>query len=315
MPVRDPIQRVPDDITAAPQGRVAADRLGPIGVWSGRLHRIAINEASELAAEWEELGYGAIWIPEPPAGRDVLSFAAVLLGRTKKIVAATGIAVIWNRDPTAMVNSGRTLQEAHPGRFVLGIGVSHRNSVQGRGGQYETPATAMREYLESMRSARYDGFPPGTQAPLVVAALGPRMTRLGAELADGVHPFLTNPVHTDATRQVLGDDPLLAVEQAVILSRSKEKAREAARENLARYLEWENYRRHLIRIGFTEDDLESGGSDRLIDGIYAWGDEADVERRVSEHFDAGADHVCLQIVPVEGADEPESLRLLASALL
>jgi probable F420-dependent oxidoreductase len=141
------------------------------------------------------------------------------------------------------------------------------------------------------------------------------MTRLGAELADGVHPFLTNPVHTDTTRQLLGNDPLLAVEQAVILSRSKEKAREAARENLTRYLGWVSYRRHLLRIGFTEGDLESGGSNRLIDGIYAWGDEADVQRRVAEHFAAGADHVCLQVVPVEDADEPESLRLLASALL
>ena len=299
----------------APPGRVVADRLGPVGVWSGRLHRIAVEEACELALEWEELGFGAVWVPEPPAGRDVLSFAAVLLGRTKKIVTATAIAVISNRDPTAMVNSGKTLAEAYPGRFVLGIGVSHRDSVEGRGGSYQAPLTAMREYLEAMRNARYDGFPPGTQAPLVLAALGPRMTRLGAELADGVHPFLTTPAHTNATRQVLGDDPLLAVEQAVILSRSKEKAREAARRNLTRYLGWENYRRHLIRIGFTEAELESGGSNRLIDGIYAWGDEADIDRRVSEHLAAGADHVCLQVVPVEGGNEPESLRLLAAALL
>ncbi len=274
-----------------------------------------MGEAKALALIWEELGYGAVWIPEPPAGRDVLSFASVVLGNTTKIIVATGIAVVWNRDPTAMVNTGRTLEEAFPGRFVLGIGVSHRDSVDGRGGNYERPLETMREYLQSMQEAPYSGYPPGRQAPLVVAALGPRMTQLAGELADGVHPFLSNPDHTAASRQTLGTDPFIAVEQAVILSKSGEEARSAARVNLARYLTWVNYRRHLTRIGFTEDDLDSGGSDRLIDGLYAWGDEVDIERRVTEHLDAGADHVCLQVVPIDGSGESESLKRLASALL
>ncbi len=263
---------------------------------------------------WEDLGYGAVWVPEPPAGRDVLSFAAVMLGYTTKIIVATGIAVIWNRDPTAMVNSGRTLEEAFPHRFVLGVGVSHRDSVDGRGGSYERPLIAMREYLQSMVEAPYSGHPPGRQAPLVVAALGPRMTQLAGELADGVHPFLSTPPHTAAARQTLGADPVIAVEQAVILSKSAEDARSVARTNLGRYLAWANYRRHLTRIGFTEDDFESGGSDRLIDGLYAWGDEGDIKRRVTEHLEAGADHVCVQVVPTEASGESGTLRRLASVL-
>jgi len=295
--------------------RMTATRLGSIGVWSGRLHRVSIGEAKDSVLMWEKLGYGAVWIPEPPAGRDVLSFAAVALGHTTKIIVATGIAVIWNRDPTAMVNSGRTLEEAFAHRFVLGVGVSHRDSVDGRGGSYVRPLMAMRKYLQSMVEAPYNGYQPGRRAPLVVAALGPRMTQLAGELADGVHPFLSTPSHTAASRQSLGADPVMAVEQAVILSESAEEARSAARANLARYLTWVNYRRHLTRIGYTENDFESGGSDRLIDGLYAWGDEGDIERRVTEHLDAGADHVCIQVVPVDGSGESESLERLASVLL
>jgi probable F420-dependent oxidoreductase len=295
--------------------RVTAARVGSIGVWSGRLHRRPIAEAKDMVSMWEQLGYGAVWIPEPPTGRDVLSFAAVVLGNTTKIVVATGIAVIWNRDPTAMVNSGRTLEEAFPGRFVLGVGVSHRDSVDGRGGNYERPLKAMREYLHSMREAPFSGYPPGRPAPVVVAALGPRMTELAGELADGVHPFLSTPQHTAASRNTLGAGPIIAVEQAVILSQSAEEARSVARANLTRYLTWVNYRRHLTRIGFTENDFESGGSDHLIDGLYAWGDEVDIERRVTEHLDAGADHVCMQVVPISGSGESETLKRLASALL
>jgi len=295
--------------------RVTADRLGPIGVWSGRLHQRSIEEAKDLVLAWEELGYGAVWVPEPPSARDVLSLAGVLLSNTTGIAVATGIAVIWNRDPTSMVNTGRTLEEAYPGRFVLGIGVSHKDSVEGRGNHYQRPIEVMREYLESMRESPYSGYPPGRQAPLLVAALGPRMTRLAGELADGVHPFLSTPQHTATTREALGDEPLIAVEQAVILSHNPEVARSAARANLARYLSWVNYRRHLTRIGFSEDDFESGGSDRLIDGIYVWGDESDIRRRVTEHLKAGADHVCIQVVPVDGSEEVKSLERLASALL
>jgi len=295
--------------------RVSADRLGPVGVWSGRLSRRSIAEARDRVSTWEELGYGAVWIPEPPAGRDVLSLAAVMLAGTTSIAVATGIAVIWNRDPTAMVNSGRTLEEAFPGRFVLGVGVSHKDSVDGRGGRYKAPVHKMQEYLETMRQAPFDADSPGRQAPLVVAALGPRMTAVAAALADGVHPFLSTPPHTASTRQILGSEPLIAVEQAVVLSKSAEEARSAARTNLGRYLSWVNYRRHLTRIGFTEEDFGSGGSDRLIDALYVWGDEGEVRRRVLEHLDAGADHVCIQVVPTPDAGESESLERLAPALL
>ena len=182
----------------------------------------------------------------------MLSLAAVMLAGTTSIAVATGIAVIWNRDPIAMVNSGRTLEEAFPGRFVLGVGVSHKESVDGRGGRYRAPIHKMREYLETMRQASTDAHPPGCQAPLVEGALGPKMTAVAAALADGVHPFLSTPPHTATTRQILGSEPLVAVEQAVVLTKRAEEARSAARANLGRHLTWFNHRRHLTRIGFTK---------------------------------------------------------------
>jgi len=295
--------------------RTADTHLGRVGVWSGRLQRRPSQEAFALVDEWEELGYGAVWIPESPSAKDVLTFAAVLLGASQSVVIATGIAVIWNRDPMTMMNAKRTLADAHPGRFVLGVGVSHRTSVEGRGHHYARPLEAMRSYLQAMDDAPYDGVPPAQPAPRLVAALGPRMTRLAGEMTDGVHPFLTTPTHTASQRRALGPEALIAVEQAVLLDLDREGARSAARSNLERFLRWPNYRRHLLRLGFTDGDFEDGGSNRLVDALYAYGDEADVAGRVAEHRRAGADHVCLQVVPTEEMGEAEVLRRLAPVLL
>lgn len=288
--------------------------LGPIGVWSGRLQRRPTTQALELVDEWGQLGYGAAWVPESPGGKNVLTFAAVLLGGTRRIPVATGIAIIWARDPVAMMNASRTLVDAFPGRFLLGIGVSHESTAVLRGHEYRKPLSAARAYLEAMDAAAFDGNPPDESPNTVVAALGPEMIALAGQLADGIHPFLTPPEHTRAAREILGADKIIAVEQGIILISDPDEARDVARANLSRYLQWPNYRNHFLRLGFGEHDLQNGGSDRLLDAIYAWGDEGAIRARISEHHAAGADHVCLQFVG--GAlDEPEALRELAPALL
>ena len=289
--------------------------VGTVGVFSGRLQRRPTTAALELVNEWEELGYGSVWISESATAKNVLTFAAVLLGGSRRIAVASAIAVIWNRDPTAMMNAGRTLADAHPERFVLGMGVAHRDTVSSRGHRYDKPLQAMRAYIEEMDAAPYDGHRPEFPALRVLAALGPKMTALAGEMTDGVHPFLSTPEHTAATREMVGHDSLVAVEQAVLLTSDAEEARAAARENLDRFLGWPNYRRHVLRLGFDEDDLQNGGTDRLIDALYAWGDETAIQRRVADHLAAGADNVSLQAIPVGEVHEAETLRRLAPAIL
>lgn len=263
--------------------------------------------------ELDALGYRSVWIPESPFGKDVLTFAAVLLGASTRMTVATGIAIIWARDPAAMMNAGRTLGDAHPGRFVLGVGISHESTAEARGHEYRQPVTTMRRYLEEMSEASFDGHGPAWTPPVLVAALGPRMLEVAAESADGAHPFLTTPDHTRLARETLGAGRLLAVEQGVVLG-APGPARAAARDNLARFLEWPNYRRHLVRLGFDEDELLDGGSNRLVDALYAIGDEEAVRRRVDEHLDAGADHVCLQVASGDIDEESAVFRRLAPVL-
>ena len=260
--------------------------LGKVGIWSGRLTRRPTLEALDLTAEWEQLGYGALWVPESPGGKDVLTVAAILLGETHRMVLATGIAIVWARDPTAMVNAGRALADAHPDRFLLGLGVSHESTALARGHEYRRPLSAMRAYLQAMDAASFDGHPDTATAPRVIAALGPKMIALGGELADGVHPFLSSPDHTCKARKILGPGKLLAVEQGVVLETDPGRARDAARANLERFLRWPNYRKHFHRLGYQDSDLDSGGNDRLIDAIYAWGDVEAIRVRVIEHLAA-----------------------------
>lgn len=291
------------------------ERIGRVGVWSGRLQRQPTSEAIAAVAEYEELGYGSVWIPESPGAKDVLTFAAVLLGASRKIVVATGIAIIWVRDPIAMMNASRTLADAFPDRFVLGLGVSHKSTAEMRGHVYQRPLAAMRAYLEAMDGAPFDGHPPDQPAPRLIAALGPRMTSLAGELTDGVHPFLSTPDHVARAREMVGAEKVICVEQAVVPSEDASIARAVARDNLRRYLVWPNYRRHLRRLGFDVEDLADGGSDRLVDALYVWGDDATVRGRVEQHLSAGADHVCLQVIAIEGKDELTTLRRLAPALV
>ena len=290
--------------------------LGPIGIWTAQFDYQPAAKAQEAAAELEQLGFGAIWFPES-VGRESLVNAALLLGATRRIVIATGIANIYARDPVTMAAAQNTLAEAYPARFLLGLGVSHIPLVeQLRGHRYGKPVASMRAYLDGMDRAPYRAAPPAVKPIRVLAALGPKMLRLAAERAGGAHPYFVPPEHTALARKILRSDRLLAVEQAVVLESDSAKAREIARAHTSRYLTLPNYVNNLRRLGFDEEDLANGGSDRLLDAIVAWGDTTAVIERVRAHQSAGADHVCVQVLPRHPQALPLSeWREVASALL
>jgi probable F420-dependent oxidoreductase len=297
--------------------KVSAPRkLGPIGIWTAQLDHQPAAKAQEAAAELEQLGFGAIWLPEA-AGREALTNAAILLAGTKHIAVATGIANIYARGPMAMAAAEKTLAEAYPGRFVLGLGVSHAPLVeQFRGRRYEKPVATMRAYLDAMDAAPFDAVPPASKPLRVLAALGPKMLQLAAERADGAHPYFVPPEHTARAREILGADRILAVEQAVVLETDSLKAREIARSYMALHLTMANYLASLRSQGFTEEDVKNGGSDRLVDAIVAWGDMRAIVDRIRAHQSAGADHVCIQVVTAEPRALPLSQwRELASSLI
>jgi probable F420-dependent oxidoreductase len=297
-------------------GRRVAEMIGRVGVWSFTFDRNPVPIEQEAVAEIEELGYPAVWIPEGLGSKDALTHAALLLAGGRRIIVATGIASIWARDPVAMANGARAIAEAYPERFLLGIGVSHRTTVDRRGAfAYGRPYSRMRDFLEAMDAARYpvrDGPEP---PPRVLAALGPRMLRLAAERAAGAHPYFVSVEHTAAARETLGPGPLLAPEQAVVLETDPSKARSIAREYMGHYLKLENYARNLMALGWAEEDI-SEGSDRLVDAIVGWGDVDAILKRVNEHLDAGADHVSVQALTEDPRVIPlPQLRELAPALL
>jgi probable F420-dependent oxidoreductase len=290
--------------------------LGPIGIWTAQFDFQPAAKAREAAAQLEDLGFGAIWFPET-VGRESLTNAALLLGATSRIVIATGIANIYARDPITMACGQKTLAEAYPGRFLLGLGVSHIPLVeQVRGHSYGKPVASMRAYLDGMDSAPYRATAPRVSPTRVLAALGPKMLQLAAERTAGAHPYFVPPEHTARAREILGSDRLLAVEQAVVLETDPAKAREIARAHTSRYLALPNYVNNLRRLGFGNEDLAGGGSDRLVDAIVAWGDMTAVIDRVRAHQSAGADHVCVQVLPPDTQALPTTQwREVAFALL
>jgi probable F420-dependent oxidoreductase len=260
---------------------------------------------AEFAHELEELGYTAVWTGEGLGTREIFTNAAGILAGSERIVFAAGIANIWGRDPVTTVTATRTLEEGYPGRFLLGLGISHREQVDPRGHTYARPLAAMRSYLDAMDAVAFVSPLPGEAAhtaavPRVLAALRPPMLALAAEHADGAHPYMTVPSATASAREILGPGKLLAPELAFVLEDDPSEARRIGRAYMAWYLGVENFRKSLLWQGFTEGDLAGGGSDRLVDAIVAWGDEAAVRRRLDEHVAAGADHVCLQAI----SDDP-----------
>ncbi|MEU5238195.1 LLM class F420-dependent oxidoreductase [Streptomyces lydicus] len=297
------------------QQQALASRIGRIGVWHGGLGRIPAVTARRAAAEIEQLGYGALWFGEGPGTKEAFSHAALLLAATERITVATGIANIWGRDAAAANGAAHTLAEAYDGRFLLGLGASHAPIVSLRGHTYAKPLAAMRDYLDGMDAAPYEGPVAEPPPARVLAALGPKMLELARDRAAGAHPYLVPTDHTARAREILGDGPLLAPEQAVVLETDPAKARAAARAHTRFYLELPNYVGNLRRFGFGDDDFTGGGSDRLVDALVAWGDVDAVRRRVQEHLDAGADHVALQPLAADGDLGLDQLRELAPALI
>ena len=274
--------------------------LGKLGVWAS-LDGMTAADALAFAQRLEKRGFQTLWTPES-RGRNVLVNAAWLLAGTSTLIVATGIANIYARDAVAMANAQRGLNEQSANRFLLGLGVSHRPLVSDmRGHAYGRPVPTMRSYLQAMRAAPYQAPPPSQAPKTVLAALGPKMLALSAEMSDGAHPYCVTPEHSLQARQILGAGKLLCPELMVLLETDAAKARAAARATLAPYLQLENYANNWRRLGFTEDDLAGGGSNRLVDANVAWGDEAAIRARIKLFWDAGADHVCIQSIHPSGS--------------
>ncbi len=262
----------------------------------------------------EEMGFGTIWIGEA-TGREPFAASALILSATERVTVATGIANIWARDATAMMNGARTLAEAWPNRFVLGIGVSHQPLVNARGHQYERPLTVMREYLESMENAPFRLTVPDPP-PIVLAALGVKMLELARARTAGAHPYFVPVEHTLEARGILGDDRVLAPEAAVVFARNREGARTTGERYMRTYLNLPNYRQNLARLAWPNDELEAPGSDRIFDAVVAWGDDHEIARKLRLHHEAGADHVAVQVLTATPQQPPlDDLRRLAPLVL
>lgn len=287
--------------------------LGRIGLWTTALDALPISQAREQVAELDEQGWGALWFGEA-YGREALTAAGLYLGATRRMAVATGIAGIYARDAVATSSGARTLAAMHPGRFLLGLGVSHAPLVERmRGHSYGKPVTAMREYLRAMDEAPYAVAGDEPPAPRVLAALGPKMLELARDRAHGAHPYLVTPDHTAQARQLLGPGAVLAVEQAVVLDEAAWQGR--AHWHLEIYTGLPNYRESWRRQGFEKDDWVRGGSERLKDAMVACGEQG-ARDRVQQHLDAGASHVCVQVLGADPFDVPvEDWRRLAPVLL
>lgn len=290
--------------------------LGRVGIWYGMIDSLPTPQARKAARLVEDLGYGALWVAEA-VGRDPFVGAALLLDATERLAIATGIANIYARDPMTMVAGQRTLAEAFPDRFLLGMGVSHGHLVAGiRKLDWSRPYTHMVDYLDRMDTALYMAVSAEHDPGRVLAALGPKMLALSASRANGALTYFSPPEHTALARQTMGPDALLAAEQMVVLSTDPDEARRIARAGMAIYLRLPNYFDNLVRLGFTETDRDDGGSDRLVDAVVAWGTPEQIAERVTQHHEAGADHVCVQVLrdDLSTAPEPE-WRQLAGVLL
>ena len=283
---------------------------GRIGVFAGPLNDQPAAIQREFVREMERLGYGTLWYGEALA-QEAFARGAIYLAATERLVIASGIANIWARDAAAMANGGRTLTEAWPGRFILGIGVSHAPSVRIRGHNYARPYSAMREYLDAMDAAPWRGA-EAELPPIVLAALGPRMVGLAGERTAGAYPYFTTTAHIREVRGILGPEPFLAADLPVVLAGDLAVARVIGDRHLAYYLGSANYRNNLLRIGWSEADLEKPGSDALFEAIVAWGDLDRIGEKVRDRFEAGSDQVVLNLIAVDASTPPlDELRQLA----
>jgi probable F420-dependent oxidoreductase len=269
--------------------------IGAFGVW-----RMARGFTPELAEQVEALGFGAIWLGGSPGGD--LALVEALLDATDRISIATGIVNMWRDESATVGESFRRIEAKHPGRFLLGVGIGHREAVE----RYQRPLEKMADYLDGLDEAGVPG------EDVVLAALGPKALALAAERTAGAHPYLTTPGHTEYARRVMGPGPLLAPEHKVVLDTDPGRARAAGRAVVSRYLDRVNYRNNLLREGWSEADLADGGSDRLVDALVLHGTVEYVAAGLTAHIEAGADHVGIQVI---GDDPLQAYRELAEALL
>jgi probable F420-dependent oxidoreductase len=280
--------------------------LGRIGIWSLEMRFGDKAQAADAALELDELGFGALWVPGGVGG-DLMGDLDHLLGATRRMVIATGILNIWKHEPGEVAAWWKALSPEHRSRVLLGLGVSHPHAI---GEAYQKPLAKMRDYLSQLA----DSGLPGDATCL--AALGPKMLELACERTAGVHPYLVTPQHTALARAACPGG-MVAPEQGVVLEEDPVRARRLARQALAQYQSYPNYRNSWHRLGFSEEEID-GSSDRLVDALFAWGPMEAIARRVEEHFAAGADHVCLQVVTGKGLDIAEARkgwRELARSLL
>jgi probable F420-dependent oxidoreductase len=288
-------------------------RLDGTGIWSGELRRHADEaEVADAATELDELGYSALWMPGGERG-GVFNRLSALIRATSTATVASGILSIWVHDPEIVAAERAQLYDASEGRFLLGLGVSHAPLVdRDEPGRYRRPLAAMRAYLDSLDAAA----PPVPPEDRVLAALGPKMLELARDRSLGAHPYLVTTEHTRLARQIVGPEKLVATEQGVVLESDPDRARTIAREHLATYLRLPNYANNLRRLGFGDADFEDGGSDRLVDGLVAWGDDGAIAERVREHHEAGADQVLIQVLTAgDGGLPREEWRRLAPAVV
>jgi probable F420-dependent oxidoreductase len=270
-----------------------AMELGRVGVWWSFRCQGEENQALDVAAELEELGYGALW-SSGGIRPGLSSRFERLLASTQRIAVAAGIASIWLTTPADMVRAVADLEARHPGRFLLGLGASHAPLVE----NYRRPYGHMAEYLEALDASHQPSVAPDRR---VLAALRPRMLALAGARSAGAHPYFSTVAHTARAREIMGKRALLAPEVTVVLEPDPATARRRAREFTTGYLTLTNYANSVRALGFSDDDLAGGGSNRLVDAVVAWGDVDAVARRVAEHHEAGADHVCVQVIAPDHA--------------
>lgn len=267
--------------------------LGKLGIWQTTI-------SPDLAGEVEKLGYGAIWLGASPSAD--LKAVEDLLEATERIVVATGIVNMWASDAASVAASYHRIAAKYPGRFLLGVGVGHREATK----EYQKPYDKIVSYLDELDQA---GVPVADRA---LAALGPKVLKLAGERTAGAHPYLTTPEHTRQARELLGEGPLLAPEHKVVLETDPERARAIGRERVNPYLRLINYVNNWRRLGFTDEDFGNTVSDRLHDAVVAWGTAESIAARLTEHLDAGADHVCIQALD---ADPLPTYRAIAETML
>ncbi len=271
--------------------------LGQFGVWR---HKDRIDGA--LARRIEDLGYGAIWVGASPTGD--LSPVPELLAATDRIVVATGVVNMWATTAADAASAYHRLAADFPDRFLLGVGIGHREATAG----YRSPYRTIVDYLDRLDAA---GVPASGR---VLAALGPRVLRLSAQRTRGAHPYFTTPEHTRFARAELGTGPLLAPEQKIVFDTDAARARAVARPTVAYYLSRVNYVNNLKRFWWSDEDLADGGSDAVVDALAVHGDAATLAAGLTAHLDAGADHVCAQVLTGPGGDPLPALTAVADKL-